>query len=33
VSLVSGETGEGVDALWALLVEATGLRDGSSQPL
>jgi ribosome biogenesis GTP-binding protein YsxC/EngB len=33
VSLVSGETGEGVDALWALLVDATGLRDGSPQPL
>jgi GTP-binding protein len=28
LSLVSGETGEGVDALWAMLVVATGLRDG-----
>jgi GTP-binding protein len=33
VSLVSGETGEGVDALWAMLVEATGLRDGGPKPL
>ena len=33
VSLVSGETGEGVDALWALLVAATGLRDGEPEPL
>ena len=33
VSLVSGETGEGGDALWALLVEATGLRDGAADPL
>jgi len=32
-SLVSGETGEGVDALWALLVDTTGLRDGSAEPL
>jgi hypothetical protein len=33
VSLVSGETGEGVDALWAMLVQATGLRDGGPNPL
>ena len=32
-SLVSGETGEGVDALWAMLVQATGLRDGGPNPL
>jgi GTP-binding protein len=33
VSLVSGETGEGVDALWEVLLVATGLRDGGSKPL
>jgi GTP-binding protein len=33
VSLVSGETGEGVDALWAVLLAATGLRDGGAKPL
>jgi GTP-binding protein len=33
VSLVSGETGEGVDALWATLLGATGLRDGDPKPL
>ena len=33
VSLVSGETGEGVDALWSLLIAATGLRDGDPKPL
>jgi GTP-binding protein EngB required for normal cell division len=32
VSLVSGETGEGVDALWATLVAAAGLRDGGPNP-
>jgi GTP-binding protein len=34
VSLVSGETGEGVDALWAMLLAATGRgRDGGPQSL
>ena len=33
VSLVSGETGEGVDALWATLVAAAGLRDRDPEPL
>jgi GTP-binding protein len=33
VSLVSGETGEGVDALWDVLLAATGLRDGGPNPL
>jgi GTP-binding protein len=33
VSLVSGETGEGVDALWAMVVMSTGLRDGGPNPL
>jgi GTP-binding protein len=34
VSLVSGETGEGVDALWATLLAATGReRDGGPKPL
>ncbi|HJX63927.1 MAG TPA: ribosome biogenesis GTP-binding protein YihA/YsxC [Polyangia bacterium] len=31
VSLVSGETGEGVDALWAVLL--AGVRDGGAKPL
>ena len=33
LSLVSGETGEGVDALWATLVAAAGLRDRDPEPL
>ena len=34
VSLVSGQTGEGVDALWAMLLAATGRgRDGGPQSL
>jgi len=33
LSLVSGQTGDGVDALWSLLIGATGLRDDDSKPL